>query len=133
MHMPINKIDITPLIGVTLILVIVFMVTSPLMMATADFGVELPKAKTVEVKSEVNITISLSTDGRLALNEFELTPSQLRTELEHMISNNPDRLIIIRADKNIAHKEILETLSMAKKAGARNLALATLQRNRDKV
>ena len=58
MNNPISKIDITPLIGVALILVIVFMVTSPMMMTAADMDIDLPGAKTVEAGTEAKILIS---------------------------------------------------------------------------
>ena len=66
---PIGKVEITPLVGVALILVIIFMVTSPLMTTPPDIDVDLPKARTVEAKSESNITISLSSNKIIALNE----------------------------------------------------------------
>lgn len=128
-NMPISKIDITPLVGVALILVIIFMVTSPLMMNSADLGIDLPKAKTVEAKSQTNITISISKNGEFALNEKEVPTGEISQELQNMISDYPDRLVVIRADKNIQHQRILEMLTMAKKAGANHLAIATLQRN----
>lgn len=129
---PIRKVDITPLVGVALILVIVFMVTSPLMMAPTNLEVDLPKARTVESKSESNITISYSSDRIIALNEKEVTPEQLETELQKMIEEHPDRLVVIRADKNLTHREVLNVLSIAKRAGASKMAVATLQRNRGK-
>lgn len=126
----ISKIEITPLIGVALILVIVFMVTSPLMMTPLDMNVDLPKAKTVEAKSESNITISVSLENILALNEKQMTYEQLSVELAQMIAEHPERLVVIRADKSLTHRVVLDLLSMAKKAGAKKLAIATLQRNR---
>jgi biopolymer transport protein ExbD len=126
----ISKIEITPLIGVALILVIVFMVTSPLMMTPLDMNIDLPKAKTVEAKSESNITISISQENILALNEKQLTYEQLSVELTQMIAEHPERLVVIRADKSLRHRVVLDLLSMAKNAGARKLAIATLQRNR---
>jgi biopolymer transport protein ExbD len=132
MFSPISKIDITPLVGVALILVIVFMVTSPLMMTPVDMGIELPKARTVEAKSESNITISCSTNNKYALNEQEMSESTLRTELTKIIKKYPNRLVVIRADKNVTHKNVLNLLGVAKKSGATKLAIATLQRNRNK-
>jgi biopolymer transport protein TolR len=126
----ISKIEITPLIGVALILVIVFMVTSPLMMTPLDMNIDLPKAKTVEAKSESNITISISQENILALNEKQLTYEQLSVELTQMIAEHTERLVVIRADKSLRHRVVLDLLSMAKNAGARKLAIATLQRNR---
>ena len=129
---PIGKVDITPLVGVALILVIIFMVTSPLMMAPTNLEVDLPKARTVEAKSESNITISFSSDRILALNEKEVTTAQLEEELGKMLDEHPDRLVVIRADRNLTHREVLNVLSIAKRAGATKMAVATLQRNRGK-
>ena len=132
MNTPISKIDITPLVGVALILVIVFMVTSPLMVSSPDLDIDLPKAKTIETKSQTNITISISKENAIALNDKQVNFSILQSELSKMITKHPDRLVIIRADKKVKHDKILRLLNVAKKAGATHLALATLQRNRRK-
>lgn len=133
MYSTICKIDITPLVGVALILVIVFMVTSPLMMTPVDMDIDLPKAKTIEAKSQSNITISCSKDETLALNATQISMSKLEVELKKMVSKYPNRLVVIRADKNITHKTVLKILKIAKRAGATRLAIATLQRNRKKI
>ena len=130
---PVSKIDITPLVGVALILVIVFMVTSPLMMIPVDLNIELPKAKTVEAKSEKNITISISRDNILALDDREISFENLENELVNLLEKYPDRLVVIRADKNVKHRSVLDILTVAKHAGARRLAIATLQRNRTQI
>jgi biopolymer transport protein ExbD len=133
MQGPINKIDVTPLVGVALILVIVFMVTSPLMMVPTNLEIDLPKARTVESKSQSNITISCSRDNILALNEKEVMPQELQQELAVMLKEYPDRLVVIRADKNLTHQEVLNLLTIAKHAGATRMAVATLQRNRESL
>jgi biopolymer transport protein ExbD len=130
MFSSISKIDITPLVGVALILVIVFMVTSPLMMTPVDMEIDLPKAKTVEAKSQSNISISISRDNLLALNENHIPASELQRELTLMLEKHPDRLVVIRADKGLMHHVVLDLLTIAKRAGARRMAIATLQRNR---
>lgn len=128
---PVSKIEITPLVGVALILVIVFMVTSPLMMVPVDLEIDLPKAKTVEAKSETNITISISHDNILALNDNEISFPNLETELRKLLEENADRLVVIRADKNLKHRAVLDVLTVAKHAGATRMAIATLQRTRN--
>ena len=129
---PIGNIEITPLVGVALILVIIFMVTSPLMTTPPNIDVTLPKARTVEAKSESNITISYSSDRLLAINDKEVAKENLSNELSKMLKEHPDRVVVIRADKNLTHKEVLEIMGIAKKAGAQKMAVATLQRNRGK-
>ena len=133
MQAPISKIDITHLVGVALILVIVFMVTSPMMMTPVDMDLDLPKAKTIEAKSQSNITISCSKTHALFLNESEITFELLGSELKKLIKKHPDRQTVIRADKDVKHKQVLRLLAIIKKAGAINIAIATLQRNREKI
>lgn len=130
MPKPVTKIDITPLVGVALILVIIFIVTTPLIMAPIDMDIDLPDAATVEAKSEVNITISLTQQGHLALNEDKIDSNRLEQLLKEKLSEGPKRLVVIRADKNVLHKNILSLLSLVKKAGAQNIAIATEQRSR---
>ncbi len=130
MPKPVNKIDVTPLVGVALILVIIFIVTAPLIMAPIDMEIDLPKAATVGAKSEANITISFTKQSHLALNENKIHSNQLEPLLKEKLSEDPNRLVVIRADKNVLHKEILSLLSRVKKAGAQNIAIATMQRSR---
>ncbi len=130
MPKPVDKIDVTPLVGVALILVIIFIVTAPLIMAPIDMEIDLPKAATVGAKSEANITISFTKQRHLALNENKIHSNQLEPLLKEKLSEDPNRLVVIRADKNVLHKEILSLLSRVKKAGAQNIAIATKQRSR---
>ncbi|MCZ6818908.1 MAG: biopolymer transporter ExbD [Calditrichaeota bacterium] len=130
MNQPICKIDMTPLVGVALILVIVFIVTSPLNMAPIDTDIRLPKAATVAAKSQTNITISLTSDLRLAVNEDWVRNNQFESRLQRELKKHPDRLVVIRADKDVRHKRILHILSQIKNAGASKIALATEQRRR---
>jgi len=127
---PLDKIDITPLVGVALILVIIFVVTSPLILAPIDMELDLPKAATTQAKSEIKITISLAQDGELALNEDRIAEKDLESLLRQKISDDKNRLVVIRADRSTQHRKILSLLSLTKKAGAQNIALATRQRTR---
>ena len=130
MNQPICKIDMTPLVGVALILVIVFIVTSPLNTAPIDTDIRLPKAATVAAKSQTNITISLTSDLRLAVNEDWVRNNQFESRLQRELKKHPDRLVVIRADKDVRHKRILHILSQIKNAGASKIAFATEQRRR---
>lgn len=126
----ISKIDMTPLVSVALILVIVFVVTTPLIMAPLDSNITLPKAATVEAKSDNNITVSLTSEGRVALNEVWLDRNHLRQRLQDELADDARRLVVIRADKDIRHKDVLWLLSSVKDTGALRIAFATEQRSR---
>ena len=130
---PNDKINVIPLIDVCLTLVIIFMVTSPLMMVPTNLEIDLPKARTIEAKSESNITISISKDNIIALNESEIQLANLQLALSEMLKDHSDRLVVIRADKNVNHQWVLDLLTISKRAGATRLAIATLQRNRENL
>jgi biopolymer transport protein ExbD len=54
----------------------------------------------------------------------------MESALKSIITKHPDRLVLIRADKKVLHQQILEILNVAKKSGAKKIAIATLQRSR---
>ncbi|MFH1618810.1 MAG: biopolymer transporter ExbD [bacterium] len=127
----ITGINITPLVDVCLVLVIIFMVAAPLLMQPS-LSVELPKAFTEEGKGKDNITITITRDGRWALNEKEMNPAALEQNLSEKVAESRDRYVIVRADRETPHLYTLKALHMAKRAGARDFAIATEQKQRAK-
>jgi len=129
-HEIISDMQLTPLVDISLVLVIIFMVTAPLLNVPGGLQIDLPKAATIEAKSEDNLTISLTASGQTALNDQVLPYSKVESTLRGMITQRPNRLVLIRADKLVTHRQVLELLSIAKKCGAKRIAIATLQRPR---
>ena len=68
----VTGINVTPLVDVGLVLVIIFMVTAPLFEQPA-LNVNLPKASTKEGEEKENITVTITPDGKIAINEQEVT------------------------------------------------------------
>lgn len=124
----ITNMQLAPLIDIALVLVIIFMVTAPMLDKQSGLAVDLPQAVTVEAKPQENVTITLTSAGEIALNEATIPKQKLESELRRVLAQHPERLVMIRADKQVAHKQTLEMLALAKRAGAKKLALATLQR-----
>jgi biopolymer transport protein ExbD len=126
----ITHMQLAPLVDISLVLVIIFMVTAPILDAPGSLQVELPKAATIEANSEDNLTITLSASGETALNEKTLPLPKLGPALRAIVVEHPDRLVLIRADKQVSHRQVLELLGIAKKNGAKKIAIATVQRPR---
>jgi biopolymer transport protein TolR len=125
----ITGINVTPLVDVCLVLVIIFMVTAP-MMVQPILQIDLPKASTQEGEEKENISITLGPDGEWAINEDVLDKEGVAAKLLEKIKTNKDKFVIIRADKNALVGSIEEAMSMAKKAGAKQITLATEQKKR---
>ena len=127
----ITHMQLAPLVDISLVLVIIFMVTAPILDTPGSLQVELPKAATIEADSEDNLTITLTASGETALNSQTLPLSKLESSLRPIVTEHPDRLVLIRADKLASHRQVLELLGVAKKSGAKKIAIATVQRPRE--
>ena len=125
----VTGINVTPLVDVCLVLVIIFMVATPLLSRPA-FDVSLPVAKTKEGEEQDKVTLSLSADGRLAVDSMEFsTPEELQAGLKRAIAATESGLVVIRADREALHGRLTDLMARAKAAGARSLTVATEQRH----
>ena len=125
----ITKTNMTPLIDVALVLVIILLVTAPLM-SVADLPVDLPQARTREAENQRNISITLSADGRLAVDERVVSAELLQSAIAARLAErgNEDVLVVVRADSGAPYAQVRELLEDARAAGAKRLAIATRQR-----
>jgi biopolymer transport protein ExbD len=121
---PITEINVTPLVDVSLVLVIIFMVTAPLF-SQPVMDVKLPIAITDEGKESENVTITINPDDKIAVNAKEVTEDELKGELKLKIAESKDKVVIIRADKMTDHGIVIKVLDEAKELGARTLLFAT--------
>jgi biopolymer transport protein ExbD len=121
---PITAINVTPLVDVCLVLVIIFMVTAPLF-SQPVMKVELPKATTDEGESTENITITIDSDERIAVNAKEVTIDELEPELKIKLQESDEKYVIIRADSLTNHGIVLKALDLAKELGAKKMVFAT--------
>lgn len=126
----ITGINVTPLVDVCLVLVIIFMVTAPLLSNPA-FKVDLPVARTKEGEEKDKITLSLSSDGRMSVDDKEFKKAEeLSEELKLRLAASESKLVILRADSNAEHGALTDLMSRAKEAGALSMTIATDQPKR---
>lgn len=120
-----TNIDILPMACVGLILVLVMMMVAPLVMTHTQTPVDVPRAHTSETKTEENLTITYTADGLLLINDDEVSATQLAEVVSAELSNDPFQLVILRADKDVLHVDVLEILATVKRVGAKRIACAT--------
>ena len=120
------EINVTPLVDVMLVLLIVFMVAAPLM--TSGVTVDLPKASAAPVAQDSEpLTVSVNAEGRIFLQETELTLTDLAPKLGAISQNKTDRLILVRGDKGVSYGRIMETMAAITQAGFTKVALLAEQ------
>ena len=118
----ISELEITPLVAVSLVLVIVFMVTAPLFLQPA-MKITLPKAYTGEAEERENVTVSISQHGKWAVNEEELPFEDVHVPLRKKIEQTRDKYVVIRADQGALHKWLLQAMSLSKECGAETVSI----------
>jgi|UniRef100_A0A7V3RIQ2 biopolymer transport protein ExbD len=120
-----DNLDILPMAAVALMVVLMMMVLAPMTMTHTNTPVEVPKAHTAEAKTEENLTITYTIDKKLYINDQPVLPEQFDSIITKAIEKDPYQLVVIRADKNVLHRDVLEILTRVKQAGAKRIACAT--------
>jgi len=120
-HNLLNNIDVTPLVDLTFILLIVFMVTAPAM----ESRVTLPMMDANEPNpKQQNVTISLDDRGTIYLDREPIALDNLTNALKNM--DRTGKVFAIRADETRMYGEVMSLMKAVKKAGIENVDLVTL-------
>lgn len=124
-----SDINVTPLVDVTLVLLIIMMVAAPILANTPSIKVELPKAATGDdtPKSTLALTLSAQPVGGYALfaNGEPTTDAALRTRLPALLTQSPELQVIIAADQSIAYGDVVHVVDLVKALGVHKFALNT--------
>lgn len=122
-------INITPLTDIFLVLLIIFMVTSSVIVnssngAKAGIKVNLPAGGAADMSTSAqDLSVAVLADGRLVLAGDTVTPEELKKAFEDAKAKSPDTLVIVQADEGVAHGKVVEVMEMAKGAGLAQLAI----------
>jgi len=129
-YRPMAEINVTPLVDVMLVLLIIFMVAAPLM--TVGVPVDLPRTAASPLNQETEpLTISVNPEGRVFLQETEVTVEELVPRLRAIIGQQPqgqpERRIFVRGDRAIAYGRVMEVMGIIAAAGFTRVALLAEQ------
>jgi biopolymer transport protein ExbD len=125
---PNSDINVTPLIDVVLVMLIIFMVVTPLLEKNLD--VRVPDTEKVETVSEVppdQLVVRIAAEGELKINFDKVTPEEyvdkLRQKLERR--KEDDKVVFFIADDKANYARLVTALDGAKQAGAKVLGMMT--------
>ncbi|MCC6759033.1 MAG: biopolymer transporter ExbD [Candidatus Omnitrophica bacterium] len=121
-------INITPFTDVILVLLVIFMVTTPLM-SQSTLKVKLPEAKSAQPMDSGNDTkvyVTVNNEGILYLNNKIVTRKELKEQLAVIQRKNPQVGVVLRADKASRFKDVVEVLDSLNELAIAKLDIETL-------
>lgn len=122
-------INMVPFIDITLILLIIFMVMSP-MLVQMQMNVDLPKSNAVNTTAEEDvIRIEVQKSGSIRIDNRTYTLQNLERELVLRMGKANKKTILVEADKNVAIQTVVDVFDIAKKLGAAKLGIGVLSKN----
>ena len=117
------EINIIPLVDVTLVLLLIFMLTAPLMYRGVD--VNLPKTSGKPTTVEERMVLTLSKDQNAYINDKLIPMASLEQALRDMFKNRQDKTIYLRADQALQYGFVVETMDRVRRSGIEKLGMVT--------
>jgi len=120
----ITDINVTPLVDVSLVLVIIFMAVAPF---AVQSGIKVLQSKASaqvgKVSAAESLQIKLNIDGRITINGAEIQAADLPLRIAAALLSSKDKFVIIKADDGNKVGEVVGLMDTAKQAGAIKMAL----------
>jgi len=115
-------INITPFTDVVLVLLVIFMIATPLIIQSG-MRVNLPATSAAEAQPEKSIAIYIDASGSVYLGKDRVVLGELRQRLSSMIEKAPGSPVVVMGDRGLRYDIIIRVLDIARTAGARRLSL----------
>jgi biopolymer transport protein TolR len=120
----VSEINVTPLVDVMLVLLIMFMVTTPLMQQ--GLNIDLPKTSPSGMEvNEDPFDINIIDNSKIMIGETPIQMNNLRTKLTAIFAQRKNKQVYIRANKNVDYGTVAEVLAEVRGAGISSVGLLT--------
>ena len=115
-------INVTPLVDITLVLLIIFMVTATYIVSPS-IKVDLPKAASGSDQAKTTLAVTLAKDRSLYLNGERSSDAAIVKFIGDSLPGNPDLQAVIAADTVVPHGDVVHVIDLVKRAGVHRFAI----------
>jgi len=131
-----SNINVTPMVDVMLVLLIIFMVITP--MLQRGIPVDMPEANNPKQMPDANnddsVIVSVNREGRIFLENEQITSPELLTQkVKDRIEKSKLKMVFVRADARSKYKAVVDVVDNVRAAGVDQLGLLTVQRRNSNV
>ena len=121
----ITGINVTPLVDITLVLLIIFMVTARFI-SEPSLGVNLPKASASASTEQEDrrVYLTINTQRQIFLNNSPVSEQELPGKIRELLKQKPDLNLVLRADKDVSHGDVMRVLDAVREQGVTQFGIA---------
>ena len=115
--------NLTPLIDLTFLLLITFIITFP--MLEQGISIKLPRGKTEKIEQNKSQSITVALDGKVYFNNREISAGELENELRQLAEQDPQPPVLVRCDERVEYGVLMKTLKLLHACKISRMALVT--------
>jgi biopolymer transport protein ExbD len=120
-----SEINVTPLLDLAFVLLIIFIITTPLMDKSTGLVLPSSKAAADAVNPALVQTVSLAKDGQVALNSQAVSLDQLGSLLSSKMSSQPGIAVVVRSHRDLPVQKLVDVLDAIRRAGVTKVGVVT--------
>jgi len=120
-----SEINVTPLLDLAFVLLIIFIITTPLMDKSTGLVLPSSKAAADAVNPALVQTVSLAKDGQVALNSQAVSLDQLASSLSAKMSAQPGIAVVVRSHRDLPVQKLVDVLDAIRRAGVTKVGVVT--------
>jgi biopolymer transport protein TolR len=125
----INEINVVPYVDIMLVLLVIFMVVTPLAVQGLDINLPNTQADEIELEQSQPFVIDVNENGNYFIEEdgdvVQVSLGFLEDRFQKVVATNPNIEIIVRGDRETSYQAIADLLGVLQANGAKNFSLAT--------
>jgi biopolymer transport protein ExbD len=127
-HMAMAELNVTPLLDLAFVLLIIFIITTPLM--ENNVKLQLPAGSQSDSGGPVDPksirTVSIDATGQVFLDQQPVELPVLRQELANLVQQDADTAVVVRADKSLRYQSVMDAIDAIRGAGVQKMELKSV-------